>query len=71
MIFVLFTLGTVRIGGNSRFFEIMFVENADYPGGPAVWFFENYNAPGNAVGIVEFAICDIVTCTIVVSKIST
>ena len=68
LIFVLFTLGTIRIGGNSHFFEMMFVENSDYPGGPAVWFFEHYNAPGNAVSTVTFVIGDIITSTIVVSS---
>ena len=67
LILVLFTLGTIRIGCNSHFFEMMFVEKSSYPGGPAAWLFENYNIPENVVGTVAFVISDVVTCTIVVS----
>lgn len=69
VLLVLFTLGTIRISCNSEFFEMMFVDDRDFPGGPTAWLLAKYSIAVNAIGTTAFVIADIVTSTIVVSVV--
>lgn len=69
VLLVLFTLGTIHISCNSEFFEMMFVDDRDFPGGPTAWLLAKYSIAVNAIGTTAFVIADIVTSTIVVSVV--
>ncbi|EIM80009.1 uncharacterized protein STEHIDRAFT_68803, partial [Stereum hirsutum FP-91666 SS1] len=43
-IFILFVLGTIYIGCDSTFLEMMFIEDRDFPGGPAMFLEARYGA---------------------------
>lgn len=49
LILVLFTVGTIRIATSSTFSEMMYIDNRDFPGGPATWLRERFSIAVNVV----------------------
>lgn len=66
LIFALFILGTVRVACNSSDFEMMFIEQRNFPGGPAGWLRKHFAIP---VVILEMGVLssfDILTDSVLV-----
>jgi len=61
-VFLLFALGSVNIGLNMQFGELVWVDERGFPGGPLAYLTTNQavasNTAGNAVGIIITAMAD-------------
>lgn len=62
-IFILFVLGTIYIGCDSTFLEMMFIEDRDFPGGPAMFLEARYGASRvstatNVISCIGTAVAD-------------
>ena len=41
----LFTMGTITVSAKTRFYQLMWIDNRDIPGGPPSWILNHYNNP--------------------------
>lgn len=53
-IFALFTLGTIDIACNTKFGEMMWIDDRSIPGGPNAWLEAGYSTPVNVLGSVVY-----------------
>lgn len=53
-IFALFTLGTIDIACNTKFGEMMWIDDRNIPGGPNAWLEAGYSTPVNVLGNASY-----------------
>ena len=41
----LFTMGTITVSAKTKFYQLMWIDNRDIPGGPPSWILNHYNNP--------------------------
>ncbi|EIM85267.1 uncharacterized protein STEHIDRAFT_157908 [Stereum hirsutum FP-91666 SS1] len=53
-IFSLFTLGTIDIACNTKFGDMMWIDDRNIPGGPNAWLEAGYSTPVNVLGSASY-----------------
>lgn len=66
LIFLLFSLGTIRASCSTAITEMMFINNGDYPGGPVAFFIGHFDTVDMILSNTVFLMCDVLTCAIIV-----
>ncbi|KLO07054.1 hypothetical protein SCHPADRAFT_922993 [Schizopora paradoxa] len=66
---VLFVLGTTQFATNSRYYQMMWIDNRDFPGGPIAFFTSQFSIPSNTVGGVAFILSDFLADSILVYRL--
>jgi len=54
----LFILGTIQLGTNSKYYEMMWIDDRNFPGGPIAFFTTQFSVPINTVGGAAFLLAD-------------
>lgn len=72
--FVMFTLAASYVGLYTRNYQLEFIDNRDYPGGPMAWGRTQYGSPrlasSNAIGVVISWLADgFLVSAVFISKI--
>lgn len=70
LVVFLFALGTFQIGGNTKFNEMMWIDDRNIPGGPDAWVAEHYDNPVNTFQNVAYIIANFLADGSMVSTLS-
>lgn len=66
----LFVLGTIQFATNSRYYQMMWIDDRNFPGGPIAFFTSQFSLPVNTVGGVAFILSDFLADSILVSSLT-
>ena len=66
-IVALFVLGTIQFITNSRYYQMMWIDDRNFPGGPIAFFTSQFSIASNTVGGVAFILSDFLADSILVS----
>lgn len=55
---LLFAMGTINVGCNTKMMQLSFIDNRAYPGGPNAWFFAYYSDNINTTGNISYIIAN-------------
>ncbi|KLO05094.1 hypothetical protein SCHPADRAFT_884040 [Schizopora paradoxa] len=66
---ILFVLGTIQLGTNTRYYEMMWIDDRNFPGGPIAFFTSEFSLPVNTVGGVAFILADFLADAILVYRL--
>lgn len=65
----LFVLGTIQLATNTKYYEMMWIDDRNFPGGPIAFFTTQFSVPINTVGGVAFILADFLADAILVSSL--
>ena len=68
-VWTVFALGTFQAGGNIKFFEKMWIDDRDVPGGPAGWYANFFGDPVNTFASVAYIIAALLQDGMLVSVV--
>lgn len=63
----LFVLGTINIACNTKFSQMMWIDDRNIPGGPNAWLEEDYTTPVNIVGNAAYIFSNFLADAMIVS----
>ena len=58
---LLFALATINVACNTRFTQLQFIDNRNFPGGPNAWLFAFYSIGVNTAGNASYVIANAFT----------
>lgn len=67
-VFLLFAMATIEIACEERFFEIMWIDQRDIPGGPIAWTAREHSIVSGILGNSAFCVASFTAEIILVSK---
>lgn len=67
-IFIFFALGVFQVAGNTKYFERMWIDDRNVPGGPIGWYTEHFDDPVNTFASVAYILANFLMDGMLVSK---